>query len=169
MDDPGGMGIRERADDVPEDADCVHDGERAARHAHSERLAAHERHDEVGKAYDNPCAQNGDDVRMVEPGEDHDLALEPLHGDGGGEGRAEHLDDDFAIEREFLGDEHARHPRPTDLELDCVGGLELLSQSGGEVVHCLQATTDWCSVWVRYVSLAPGDLPGSFSSTSLVW
>ena len=119
------VGIRERASDVTQDADGVHDAHRAtAGDARAKRLALHERHHEIRPAGHLAGAQHGDDVRVLQTGDDEDLAAKALRVHVGHELRRQHLHYHSALERTVVGDEHARHAAAAELALDGEGGAQ---------------------------------------------
>ena len=71
--------VRERVDDVAQDADRVAHGHLAfARELRAQRLAFHERHRIVEEIADLPRGEHRHDVRMLERGGELDLAPEAL-------------------------------------------------------------------------------------------
>ena len=143
MDDAAAVRVDERARDVLENAHRFAHGERAARQPRAQRLALDERHDEerqphaagpavAGRGFAG--AQHRHDVRMLQRGREHDLALEPVDRDGGRELERQHLDDDRATERVVARDEHGRHAAAPELSLEGVAGaqgsLEFVSKNG---------------------------------------
>ena len=66
-------------------------------------------------------AQHRHDVRMLERRREHDLALEPVDGDGRGQLVRQDLDDDGAPERVVARDENGRHAAAPELSLEGVG------------------------------------------------
>ena len=73
-------------------------------------------------------------MRVLQPGGELDLALEPLDVDRGAELGRQHLDDDLAAEPGLLGEEDAAHAAAAQLPQDAVGvaegGLEALLEVG---------------------------------------
>ena len=64
------------------------------------------------------------DVRLLQARGELDFASEAFGGDIGGKFRMEHLYDDGAAERDFGGDEDARHPAAREFAFDAVGVAE---------------------------------------------
>ena len=75
------------------------------------------------------------DVRMLEPGGDADLAGEAVGAEGRGELGAEHFDGDLAVVLQVVGKVHGGHAALAELALDPVGGaegtLKLVAQVAG--------------------------------------
>ena len=78
-----------------------------------------------------------EDVRMVEPRRDPDLAQEPLGAEDGGQVGAQHLERDLAVVLQVAREVDGRHAARADLALDRValgeGGAQALS--GGHRSH----------------------------------
>ena len=70
-----------------------------------------------------------EDVGVLQPRGQPDLALEPLRSEGGGELGVEHLEGDGAVVAEVADEVHRRHAAAAELTLESVavreGGLEL--------------------------------------------
>jgi hypothetical protein len=108
--------IRECARHILQDAHGAPDREPAvALDPAAQRLALHERHREVGHAHalrvivvrrDVTRGQHADDVRMLQCGGEHDLALEAVDGNGSRELRRQHLHDDATAEGGVERNEH---------------------------------------------------------------
>jgi len=77
------------------------------------------------------------DVGVVEPGGDRDLAKEALDADGAGERRVQQLDRNRAAEPDIGSEEHRRHSALAELALDGVpageDGLEPSQELGADV------------------------------------
>jgi hypothetical protein len=69
------------------------------------------------------------DVRMGEPGNNLDLALEALRADSGGDFGVEDLNRDRATVLEVLGEEYSGHAAPAELTLDPVAAGEGVLQA----------------------------------------
>jgi len=141
VDDAAAVRVDERARDVLENAHRFAHRERSAREARAQRLAFDERHDEERETVGLSRAQHRHDVRMLQRRREHDLALEAVHGDRGGELVREHLHDDHSSERVVLRDETRRHPSTAKFAIESVGGtegaLELVSENSH--VECGEA------------------------------
>ena len=74
-----------------------------------ERLALDERHDVVEEIIVRSGGEQRHDVRVLQPGGELNLALEPVDAHPSGHFRREHLDDDLAAESDFLREEDAAH------------------------------------------------------------
>jgi len=74
-----------------------------------------------------------------EAGCDFDLLEKPLRAERRGELRLQHLDGDFAMVLQVLGEVDRRHPPAAELALDCVavgeGGLQTIEQIGQVGAH----------------------------------
>ncbi len=68
---------------------------------------------------------------MLERGRQHDLALEALDGDDGGQRVRQHLDRHAALEQRVERHEQARHPTGGELALDRVRLAEVGLQGLG--------------------------------------
>jgi hypothetical protein len=124
--DAGAVRVGERARDVARDAHRVRHRQPAlAREPRAEALTLDERHRvEEHAAVELTRGEERDDVRVLEPRREADLALEPLGGERLGEVGVEHLHHHLAPERRLVGDEDAAHPAAAELALDGVGGAE---------------------------------------------
>src|SRR5687768_845988 len=123
------MRICECARDVLEDSDRFDDGKSgAALESRAQRQPIDEGHRVIRKSSCNSGSEDGNDVRMLELPRQLDLSLEPLDAYSSCELRGEHLDGDFASERDFFADEHAAHSPSAQLPLDCIGGCERLPE-----------------------------------------
>ena len=79
MDDALAVRVGERPGHVPQQAHPLGDRERlAAGHPRAERLAPHVGHRVVGEAVGGPGVQDRDDVGVLQPGREPDLAGEAL-------------------------------------------------------------------------------------------
>ena len=139
MDNAAAMSVGESARDVLEDADRLTNRERTASHARAHGLAIHIRHDEIRQLIGLARAEHGHDMRMLQRGREHDLALEAIDGDAGRELPRQHLDHDLTAERVVGGDEDDRHATATELTLDGVGGPECPLDVFANVSHCYDA------------------------------
>lgn len=78
------------------------------------------------------CTSQRDDVRLLERGDNPDLALEAIGVDVAGQLGGEHLDDHLPSEPDFFGHEVAGHPAAAELAADHIArsqsGLELIAQ-----------------------------------------
>src|SRR6266581_4090024 len=122
--------------DVAEDAhDLVDRQRRAAREPVAEREPGHEGHGEVRHAARGPGGEDRNDVRLLQPGGQPNLAREAIGRHAGRELRRENLDDDLAAERRFSGYEYARHAATAELALESVSSAERRLQLIAEVHH----------------------------------
>ena len=107
---------------------------RRSRRIRSRRLfPLDERHRVEGQPAGRARAQHRDDVGMLQPGGDENLAAEALLRDAGRELGRQHLHRDAAAQGLVDGDEHPRHP-PLQLALDRVGAAERAAQRGHRLV-----------------------------------
>ena len=106
----------------------------------AQRLALDERHGVVRHAVAVAGGEHGDDVGLLQPRGELDLAVEALGADVGCELGGEDFDDDEAIEPDLAGEEDARHAAAAELALDGVGAadrLERWSRRGSNVGRAL--------------------------------
>jgi hypothetical protein len=61
-----------------------------------------------------------EDVRVLQPGGKPDFALEPIRPQGGGQLRMKHLQGDWPIVVEVVGEVYRSHATPAELTLDTV-------------------------------------------------
>ena len=139
VDDPLLVGHRERVGHVAQDPHRLRDRELALpRQLGAERLTLDEGHDVEEEVALAPGGQEGDDVRMLEPGGQPDFALEALDADGGGGLRREHLHHHLALDLHFLREEDAAHAAAPELAQDTVAGADRvlhLALEVGQAVH----------------------------------
>ena len=95
----------------------------------AERLPLHVWHDVVEKAVGLARVEQGQDVRVLQPGRDLDLAGEPLRAQGGRELGTEHFDGDLAAGASGLRPGDDGHPALPELALEQVAGAQRLLQS----------------------------------------
>src|SRR5439155_17435790 len=98
----------------------------------TERLALDERHREPELASGLARVVDGEDVRVLEPGGELDLALEALGPKRTREIGVQHLERDRPVVSQVLGGEHGGHPAPPELALEGIccgeGRLQLRAQ-----------------------------------------
>ena len=87
----------------------------------AQRFAAQVRHDVVEQAVGHAGIEQRQDVRMGEPGNDADLAQEPLGLDRGGELRMHHLEGDVAVVPEVVREIHGGGAAPAQEDWAAVG------------------------------------------------
>jgi acetylornithine deacetylase/succinyl-diaminopimelate desuccinylase-like protein len=68
-------------------------------------------------------------VRVLEPGGEADLALEPLEAERGGEAGVEHLEGHRAVVLEVAGEVDGGHAAPADLAPNLVPAGQRLAQA----------------------------------------
>ena len=133
VDEPAGVGVRERARHLAEQAHRVGDRQRAALlEPPAQRFALDERHGEVREAGDLAGREERHDVRVLEAGGEEDLLLEALGAHARGELGGEELDDDAAAEAAVAGEVDAAHAAAAELALELEGGPEGGRQLLGE-------------------------------------
>jgi hypothetical protein len=110
--------------DVAQHRDGLGDRELATREPRAKRLALHERHGVVRQALHLPGREQRDDVRVLQPGGERDLAVEARDRHGPRELGGEDFHDDAAAEGGFFGHEHVRHPSAAELAFDRVCGAQ---------------------------------------------
>ena len=141
VDDAVAVGVVERARDLPGDRQRLVQAELVlAVELVAERLAPDVREDVVEEAFFGARVDQGEDVRVVEPGGDLDLGQEPLDAEDRAELGAEHLERDFAVVLEIGGEEDGGHAAGAELALDPVALLERGGQPT-EVAHAGLAGT----------------------------
>ena len=134
-----------------EDPYGVLDGQLPPAQPIPQRFSFHERHDVVGATviagplFDIRVEQ-GQDVRVLQPGGDLDLPEEPVAADGGGELRPQHLYRDFAVVLEVLGQIDRGHAPAAELALQRVAGGQCRLQAFKVVGHVI---VEWGIVRVR--------------------
>ena len=122
MHDAVAMRVRRCVDDVAQNAHRVRNWQRTiAFDLCSQRLAGDVRHDVVEQSRRRTSRQKLDDVRVLHPCGELNLASESvdLHADG--QFRRKDLDHDPATKLHFFGQEHAAHAAATQLGLDSIG------------------------------------------------
>jgi hypothetical protein len=76
-------------------------------------------------------------VRVLEPGDELDLALEALRTEGGGDLGVEDLERDRAVVPQIMGEVDDSHPTTSELALDAVAvgqdGLETIGGCVGQL------------------------------------
>ena len=127
---------RERVGDLDQEPDgLVHRELALAGQAVAEALAVHVGHHVIEEALGLARIEQRQDVRMLEPGGDADLAREAVRAEGRGELGAEHLDGDLAVVLQVVGQVDGGHAALAELALDPVGGaegtLKLVAQVAG--------------------------------------
>ena len=99
----------------------------------AERLALDERHGEPELAGGLARVVDGEDVRVLQPGGELDLALEALGAERVGQVGVQHLERDRPVVPQVLGEEDRGHAAPPELALEGVGcgKRRLQAASGG--------------------------------------
>ena len=97
----------------------------------AERLALDVGHGEPQPAVGQLAGvEHGEDVRVLQPGGDLDLALEPGRALRRDQLGVQHLEGDGAVVAEVVREEDRGHAAPAELALDGVAALEGLFQRG---------------------------------------
>src|SRR4029079_15262942 len=113
--------VLEGVGDVAQEANRLADRQLpGAGKARTERFTLDEGHCVEQQPLAGAGGENRNDVRMLEPGGELDLAAESLDVDSRAEVRRQNLDDDVAPERVLPGDEHPRHSSGRELTGDGV-------------------------------------------------
>ena len=86
----------------------------------AEGLSLHEWHHIVKEGIGRAGIEQAENVRMLQLGGEADLALEALAADRCAQLRVQHLDGDFALVLDILGQEHGRHPAAPEFAFDGV-------------------------------------------------
>ena len=110
--------------DVTGERDRLLDRQGPAGEELAERRAAHERHRVPEEPVALAGAQQRDDVRVLEPRGELDLATEAVDAHAAGEVGWQDLDHHRATQRTLGGDEDARHPAAAEFALDGVALAE---------------------------------------------
>ena len=110
MNDAVRMSERQGGGEVPQDAKCVTQRERAfPTQSSAQRLASNERHGVIERVSILRRRKHRNDQRVLELRGEVDLAPESLDAHLRGQLWREHLDDDLASETRLFRHEHARH------------------------------------------------------------
>ncbi len=94
----------------------------------AEALALHERHGEPQAPGGFARVEHGEDVGMLQPRGDPDLALEPLGAERGNQVGIQHLEGDRSLVPEIRRQKHDRHSAATELALERVSVTEGIGQ-----------------------------------------
>ena len=116
-----------------------------AAEAVAERLALDERHGEPQAAGGLARVVDRQDMRVLEPGGELDLALEPLGAEGGGELGEEDLEGDRAVVPEVLGQVDDGHAAAAELTLERVAVRECIAQA---IRHAHEAPRGGGTSWL---------------------
>jgi hypothetical protein len=132
VDDRLAVGVRERPADTPEDAYGLGDRKRAgAPEPFPQGFALDVGHREPQHARAGAGVVHREDVRVLEPGRDPDLAHETPGTHRRGDVVVQHLHSDHPVVLPIAGQVHRRHAPATELPLDHVAGAE----GGAEAVE----------------------------------
>ena len=101
----------------------------------AQRLALDVGHHVVEEAVGVAGVEHAEDVGMLEPGGDLDLAGEPVGAERGGQLGAQHLDRHLAVVLQVLGEVDGGHAALAELALDAVAVGEGRLQSGYRLGH----------------------------------
>jgi hypothetical protein len=121
--------VRQRIDDVDQNAQCLADRERATLlKPLAERLPVdvrhHEEQDAPLRSGDLSRVVERQDVRVLESREGLDLAQEPRAAERCGEVLAKHLDRDLTIVSQVVREVHGGHAARTQLAVDAIASRE---------------------------------------------
>ncbi len=103
--------------------------------ANAQRLALHHRHHVIEEPVGLARIVQRQDVRMIEPGRDPDLAQEPFGAEHGRQLRPQHLERDPAVVPQVLGQVDRCHAALAELPLDAVAIGEGGRQPFGDGTH----------------------------------
>ncbi len=130
------VGVGQRVGDLGRDPDGVGDRQLAEMvEAVAQVVAVHVRHHVVEEARGFAGIVEGEDVGMLEPGGDLDLAEEALGAQRGGQLGPENLDGDFSAVAEVGGQVDHGHAALTQLALQRVAVGQRGGELGGKVGH----------------------------------
>jgi len=130
MDDAVLVGVVQRAGGLPADLEGhIHGKLPLAANPVAEALALDEGHGEPQPAGDLARVQHGEDVRVLQPGGEADLALESLRPQRRGQLGVEHLERHRPVVPKVLGQVNDGHAPAAELALDLVA----IPQSRAEV------------------------------------
>src|SRR5439155_4188030 len=136
VDDPLGMGERERVGDVARDVQRVFERQPPLPYqAMPQRFSLDVRHHVVEQPVYLPGGKDRHDVGMAEVRGDVDFANEPLTQETRGHLRIEHFDRDAAMRMLLHRQEHPGHAAGADLAFDVVTGGQALAQGVEHVQH----------------------------------
>src|SRR4029077_1977258 len=132
------VGVSERVHDVAQEPHGVYHRQLALpRQLGAERLALDEGHGVVEQVAGPAGREERDDMRMLQPGRELDLAAEALHVDPRGQVGREDLDHHLAPERALLREIDPAHPAATQLAQEAVavtqGILEVVEQGRHQI------------------------------------
>ena len=101
----------------------------------SQRLALHVRHGEKRQSFRRARSEERNDMRMLEPCDERDLAFEPVDCDLPCHFRRQHLHDDLSAQRTLGCDEHAGHAATSEFALDGVPVAKRRLKLFAEIAH----------------------------------
>ena len=101
----------------------------------AEALALDERHGEPEPAVGLARVEHGEDVRMLQPGGEADLPLEPLGAEAGGQVQMEHLERDRPVVPEVLRQPDRGHAAAAELALEGVAVPQSRAQCCYRIGH----------------------------------
>ena len=134
----------QRLGSLPRDPDRLLDRQAPlAIHSLPQALTLHVGHGEPEQAVGAGAAvEHGEDVGMLQPGGEADLALEPLEAERGGEAGVKDLERDRTVVPEVVGQPDGGHPAPADGALQpvpagqCLAQAFRLAQAGASGIRC---------------------------------
>jgi len=95
----------------------------------AQRFTFDVRHDVVEESLDFSGIKEGKDVRMIEPGDDPDLAEKPLRPDRLGESGMKNFESYDTLVFGVLREADGGHPTPTELAVNGITGSEQLPEA----------------------------------------
>ena len=139
------VGVVERAGRLPRDLERVlHRELPLAAEPVAEALALDERHGEPEPAGGLARVEHGEDVGVLQPGGEADLALEPVRPERGGQLGVEHLERHRPVVPEVLGEVDGGHAPAAELALDRVAVPQSRAEIRQGIRHdVLPSTSFW--------------------------
>src|SRR4051812_30872355 len=136
MHDAALVRIREGHRDITQDVRAIGDGYlRAGLQQFAQRATFDERHGEERHAVRLAGGDDRDDVRVLQSGDELDLAMEAVEAHAAADVGRQQLDDDLSIEPALGREKDVTHPAATELALDGVGVTERESEPVDELRH----------------------------------
>ena len=136
MDDAGAVRVAQRVGHLARDLERVADRELPLpREPLPQRLALDVGHDVEDQAIHLVGVVQRQDVRVMQPGRDLDLAQEPGGADFGGQLGAKHFDRDVTLVLEVVGQEDLGHPALPKLPLEPIAGRQRRAEAFEQLCH----------------------------------
>jgi hypothetical protein len=159
------VGGRQRLGDLAQEPDRLGHRQLApAGEPVAEGLALDVGHDVVEEAAGLARVDEPQDVGVLQPGGDGDLAAEALGAEGGGELGAEDLEGDSAVMLQVLGEVDGGHAALPELPLDAVA----LGEGGLEAGHRVGHVGLWSGCW-KMGGVGAAGVGGGGPKTIAMW